>query len=414
MRSYRHIDLDVTPIVVINCGHFFTAESLDGLASMGSVYRVDSAGHYTGVLEPSAVLTVPCCPDCKRPIRQFATRRFNRVVNMAVMDETAKKFLIHGLTELVKLQEQVSVAEDTNSLSQPDSEILWGWRQNFALLASSDDDDRRAPGWRRTTSLTQSTTAPFPVRLRRENQAAAWETLLRQVAKFCGDMKTEQHPSKKLFDAIVKAKERNPLDARLAELRLDGAVEPTMVPVPDNRIVLGGRQLRLRIQMAMLRDQLRSLDWTPALEKQQQATRLAAAGILKSCQGLIDESLASHLPRLAVQCSIGYACVARAIRSSSVARATDVDDPNQSLAGYADTARDLLAQAEALCKEPLADAETLRADIEEARQLLSKSWYEPVTARELDAIKSAMVGCPQGIATHAGHWYKCQNGHVVS
>ncbi|XMA08199.1 hypothetical protein WAI453_000990 [Rhynchosporium graminicola] len=34
MKSYNDIDLDETPIVVLICGHFFTAETLDGMIGM--------------------------------------------------------------------------------------------------------------------------------------------------------------------------------------------------------------------------------------------------------------------------------------------------------------------------------------------------------------------------------------------
>jgi hypothetical protein len=41
MKSYSEIDLNETPIVVLGCGHFFTAESLDGHIGMAEVYVQD-------------------------------------------------------------------------------------------------------------------------------------------------------------------------------------------------------------------------------------------------------------------------------------------------------------------------------------------------------------------------------------
>ena len=37
MKSYNQIDLDKTTIVVLECGHFFTAETLDGHVGIGKV-----------------------------------------------------------------------------------------------------------------------------------------------------------------------------------------------------------------------------------------------------------------------------------------------------------------------------------------------------------------------------------------
>lgn len=106
-KLYKDIHLDETPIVVLSCGHFFTAESLDGLVRLREVYVTDEYDNYTACLEPTNVLPVPRCPDCKRPIRQYATQRYNRVVNEAVMDEMLKKFVVKGQTELQHLEQGI-------------------------------------------------------------------------------------------------------------------------------------------------------------------------------------------------------------------------------------------------------------------------------------------------------------------
>lgn len=48
MKSYREIDVDETPVVVLGCGHFFTGESLDGILGMSDVYEVDGNGEFIG------------------------------------------------------------------------------------------------------------------------------------------------------------------------------------------------------------------------------------------------------------------------------------------------------------------------------------------------------------------------------
>ncbi|KAK3365076.1 hypothetical protein B0T24DRAFT_511308, partial [Lasiosphaeria ovina] len=135
-----------------------------------------------------------------------------------------------------------------------------------------------------------------------------------------------------------------------------------------------------------------------------------AVSVLRSCQGLVKESLGNDLFRQAAHSMVAYARITAAARSSRSARANDADK----MTGYVNTAREPLGQAEELCKQPFDDVETLRAEVENAQRLLGKEWYEPVTTKELEAIKSAMVSGPRGISTHSGHWYKCQNGHVVS
>ncbi|PMD52451.1 uncharacterized protein K444DRAFT_636304 [Hyaloscypha bicolor E] len=76
MKTYGEIDPDKAPIVVLGCGHFFTAETLNGLMGMGEVYLVDGNGKFTGLKDVSAELSrlIPRCPDCQRPVRQYATQ----------------------------------------------------------------------------------------------------------------------------------------------------------------------------------------------------------------------------------------------------------------------------------------------------------------------------------------------------
>lgn len=73
MKSYGEIDVNKTTVVVLGCGHYFTAESLDSLLNMWEVYEVDGYGEFTGLKDVSGALTqsIPCCPDCKCPVRQI-------------------------------------------------------------------------------------------------------------------------------------------------------------------------------------------------------------------------------------------------------------------------------------------------------------------------------------------------------
>lgn len=49
MKTYREIDVNETPIVVLWCGNFFTAETLDGHMGMTEVYIVEVYGGFTGL-----------------------------------------------------------------------------------------------------------------------------------------------------------------------------------------------------------------------------------------------------------------------------------------------------------------------------------------------------------------------------
>ena len=75
MKTYKEVDLDELPIVVLTCSHFHTGESLDLWVGISEVYTMDTKGDYQGLEDISAALAkkVPLCPDYKVPIRQFTT-----------------------------------------------------------------------------------------------------------------------------------------------------------------------------------------------------------------------------------------------------------------------------------------------------------------------------------------------------
>lgn len=105
-KSFGEIDLNSTPIVLLGCGHFFTAESLDGHMGMAKVYEMNLEGEFVGLQDISGRLveTISRCPDCQCPIQQYATQRYNRVINRAVIDEMSKRFLVSGKARLQKLE----------------------------------------------------------------------------------------------------------------------------------------------------------------------------------------------------------------------------------------------------------------------------------------------------------------------
>lgn len=370
-KTYSEIDLDETPIVALSCGHFFTAESLDGLVSIGEVYTVDKTGAYNGLQEPNFVLAVPKCPDCKRPVKQYATRRYNRVVNSAVMDETSKRFLVKGRADLQELEEKIDLVEgNLQNKVQPNmkgrlKDIFSGrYRELYSLVYRAN--------------------------------------------RFCKSMGAEQQPARKLFDAILEAKDRQPLDERLASLSLG----ETQRPVPEFRVILGGRLAYLRVQDIVLQDQLGLFGKSEGEEKMAHVDTLqrSTRAFLTACEAFITDSATQKLFRYAILGSISYARIAKGIQASLLGVVEDKDPLKESI----NRGRELLDAGEAMCDNPFEGAQELKKDVEHALRLFGREWFEPVTAEEIAAIKSAMVSGRGGLATHSGHWYRCENGHVVS
>jgi hypothetical protein len=125
---------------------------------------------------------------------------------------------------------------------------------------------------------------------------------------------------------------------------------------------------------------------------------------------VIDSCNKEKLPRLAVESTLYYSRIARALGSSGLVN----DNDRKTMEGHREMAKDLLEKAAKLCEQPFKDSKALAEAVGHSLKLLGKEFYSEVTKEELESIKAAMVSGPGGIITHSGHWYKCRNGHPVS
>ena len=393
MKTYSEINLDETPIVVLGCGHFFTTESLDGLMGMSGVYVQDRYGDFTGIQDVSVALaqSIPRCPDCQRPVRQHCAKRFNRVVNRAVIDEMSKRFLVNGQAELRDLERQImeldlELNDSRNDIINPLRQASAHYTGQMAFFAKQQLKERHA----RTTNLEQ------------------------EIRAFVCKVADRHQPARKLHDAIVNATRRRPADEMLSDLKIADSV-PTVAR--DRRITLGGRTAQLRAESIILDDRLLMMQ---ALHSESTATSITLPGtapgqraksFFQSCKAFVDDCNAENLPKLAVEASLCYAGTARIYES--YCRMTNTGE-NKHASQQVAFAKEILEKAKGQCTLGFQNADTLLKAVEESLKLLGREWYEEVSAEEIAAVKKAMLAGSEGLATHSGHWYNCANGHPVS
>lgn len=235
IKSFGEVNLDSTPIVVLGCGHFFTTETLDGHVGMAEVYAVDSNGDFVGLQDVSQKLApaLPRCPDCQRPIRQYATQRYNRLINRAVIDEMSKRFLASGKANLQALETQVSDLETDFDNSR---------RGLLGLLNAA----------RSRISPVQS--VGISEQLMSRNSKS--DKLTKVVASFLESVGEKHQPVRKLHDASVGAvRARRPLDELMERLVIDGVSTLS----PDRQIILEARAVQLKVKTLILADRLELL-----------------------------------------------------------------------------------------------------------------------------------------------------------
>ncbi|KAF2691044.1 hypothetical protein K458DRAFT_355487 [Lentithecium fluviatile CBS 122367] len=395
-KTYGEINLDDTPVLFLNCGHFFTAETLDGNVGLQEVYEVDNkTGEICGLKDMSTQLakSIPFCPNCRTPIRQYATQRYNRLINRAVIDEMSKRFIVSGQAELQGLEERLLKLE--KDLERTRATVTTP--PLLPLTIRNEDRDAR--------ELTS--------RLQARYKAAG--QLQADIIRFQKRVANRHQPAHKLHEATIHAMKRDrnaTLDSALAALSLR---ESTPTTERDHRITSGGQMVLLKADCVSLEDKFRILSTliskypktSPSVRLTGHSPLQLTRPFLQKCAQFVADCDAKSLPKLAVEVSLYYARIARLYETSRLTAEKDRAKATM----YHNEAKALLARAQELCKREFRDAETLLQAVNESIKLLQKEWYEEVTAEELAAIKAAMVSGSDSIATHSGHWYNCENGH---
>ncbi|OAG00907.1 NFX1-type zinc finger-containing protein 1 [Paraphaeosphaeria sporulosa] len=398
MLTYAEIDVNENPIVVLGCGHFFTAESLDGLVGLTDVYTSDKFGQMNGLADISRSLAgkIPQCPDCQAPVRQYVTQRYNRVINRAVIDELSKRFLVHGKTSLRDLETRLhsiqKLLDDSRvEITRPKSNPL----EDLILM---DFDGRRADHVKAVSAekMKERYRAPFK--------------LGSDIAAFLKTVADRHQPARKLHEATIHAIASNrsgSLDNAFSSLAIH---EQVPMVERDRRVVLGGRALLIKTESMILEDKFhiaKAIGNASNTKFPGGSPTALASAFLASCKSAITESTAANIPKLAVELSLYFANITQMYQCSGLSEERGKAKAKE----YVAEAKVLLKIALESCKQPFQNAEKLKVAVEESLELLHRPLYEEVTAEELAMIKAAMVSGPRGIATHSGHWYNCANGH---
>jgi hypothetical protein len=402
MEPYSNIDLNETPIVALGCEgkHFFTAQTLDGMIGMKEVYEIDPrTGDFVGLKDnPQLAAAIPQCPTCRKPISQYVTQRYNRLINRAVIDEMSKRFVVNGQRGITELEAVLENLELDLKTSQ-------------RTLIPEDEDPIDEVGVQ--VRLTYVVAQKISQRYKHANE------IERDVRNFKSRTYNSHKPAHKLQDATLYAIERDlNICKSLARMGLNDRVPsaPSGRTDRDQRIPLGAQLLFLNLKRIVLNDKFEVFGIIT-----REIPAAASYGILDEpmehimpflaeCLQTIKQCSESQLPKLAVQATLYYAQIFH------VSNPTKIDNENdrKNVAKLHETAKDMLAKARKLCEQPFNGAPAFSVAIERYLSLLGKEFYEEVTKAELDAIKKAMLGGRQGIATHSGHWYNCINGHTVS
>ncbi|CAG8548421.1 10476_t:CDS:10, partial [Dentiscutata heterogama] len=92
-ETFAEVDWTLERMVVLHCGHVYTAESLDNWMDMKEYYEMDSDNNWIQVKSITSHLgESKKCPQCRAPIKNVY--RYGRATKKHVLDVQNKKFLI--------------------------------------------------------------------------------------------------------------------------------------------------------------------------------------------------------------------------------------------------------------------------------------------------------------------------------
>lgn len=367
------------------------------MIGLKGVYRLDpTTGNVLSLedISPKMAPAIPKCPHCQRPIRQYATQRYNRLINRAVIDEMSKRFIVTGQRDLQEIEEKLIKVE--NELEDTRAAVTTVVNINPSL---TDAHDR----------------AIKAVSRQLQNRYRASAQLRSAIIQLQRRAAERHQPAHKLYEATIHAIHQDtPLESALAAVKLR---DSTPTGERDHRITLGAKMMEIKIDCITMEDKFCILSTVKARYGDSAACLTFPGGslliltksFLQSCEDFISNCSENALPKLSVEASLFYARIVRLFESSGLSKPQDRVMATE----YHERARALLEKAEKLCEQRFRDADTLSEVVNQSLKLLQKAWYEEVTAEELEAIKKAMISGPRGIATHSGHWYNCINGHPV-
>lgn len=402
MVEYRDVDLDQTPCIFPDCGHFLTAASMDLQMSMSAHYDMNDKNIPVGIKSisnPFSVDEVKVCPQCRGPLRSVA--RYGRIVRRAMLDETTKNFIMwsnHKYLELFQrlLQEQKALEKRKDAFNDG-----FGSPGSLRLAGNSADQIIALQRW---------------IGNDRYN---GFQKLLFDVNRYLAQVKIERQPFQKFADLVHYV---NRPEGSTPSFSFDNIV------IQLRGHVLSGTcacdDFVVEVSHYVLGDFLR-------LWKQYSTSRTEIVAnfkdILAQCQVLIELSRATDRPQFQAE---GHIYCAQLCGCSMLLEPPSPQDSGMQLAQMVPgsfpvdetvgTSEDPREQYKSNAAMHIATAQylmlghawpsmfSMEADIKAVENMLEGGvFYRSITADEMSAVYTAMEEEFQATS----HWHECEKGH---
>ncbi|KAF8420240.1 hypothetical protein EV426DRAFT_566793 [Tirmania nivea] len=421
LETYAEIDLDLDPIIVPKCGHFYVMSTYDRHMGMENAYRMTADGRILGPRaldgsearenldpdEPAERLVVRACPDCRAPLRDL--HRYNRIVKVAYLDESTRRFCTIAQANYLKLYKEVSTAQ--NRLEAERSQFLYRLSNNSKRSIAEDR-------------------LPKPV----EERIQGAHVLLNKIWEFAWTVVEEEQPYVRVRDIVISKRRREQTESAIPGSARGGSTSTAYVM--DSSVVQLGFRLKAYSLFNEFRwDALWDLHSIAESDKTDEATQRKLRRRIISeipraydlCSDLINDCQQANLGKYEVEARVCRARFVALFRIISVAlnvlletpaagsAATDqrqrqqaIGEPHFTSEEGIEQEQQSLNRCDDLCAQLPGTVGPMQAKIDEAKKFLGgMTFYSPVSAAEKEAVYKVMAR--EFIST--GRWYTCRNGH---
>ncbi|KAH9839366.1 P-loop containing nucleoside triphosphate hydrolase protein, partial [Rhodofomes roseus] len=445
--------LDELLITLPGCGHVFTVETLDGICALHEYYRRDEVtGKWLGLqAPPSGFLKPPTCPTCRAAI---TAPRYGRVFKRADLDILENNVASHMSQSLGHIQNNIDTVSKEDVVTRLRDAAARGpigrcsvstkgcQKKQAALLKST----RYSPVPR--TALDPANTDLHAIQA---GEAQQWKkATLKLLGAYDGCLKVANTRSahlrawessfsylyQKEMDAAAQDPEhapRNPQEYAMRAARM-GVGQPQ--PRADKRFVVEAIWTTITLRLLLVEV---TMAWSEALQRRdsypaenRRAWATYTAFVLRSCAA--DVEIASAIASQSESHRQVTKSALLGLRVELEQFRFNLETTKQN--GKMGELREKLTERAHVKEKAAADivkavveqhrraragtseeewlttnfTHAARVIIEEwdaiARSLRMDTFYQPVSLEELTAVVKSF-----GFA-HAGHYYKCPNGHI--
>ena len=391
--TYKEIDLDNDPIVVPRCGHLLTRTSMDGHMDISKHYEMSEKGHIEAVRSSAAPLSsedLKACPLCRSPLRNL--HRYNRIVKRGLIDEATKRFIVWANSTFIpleeKLQNQQIVLQDTE----------------FILFRQLKEADAPTPKMFDPTVIEFKESRDAQICQIRQlvGLQSRYQSILNLrtgIRKFLQGVSTAEQPFSKVYRMVRDAQRSTGKELQFPAndniLRVRESLLATSLLLRCDLIILSDF---LKIFREQSKSRVSPYKWPKA------KLTMNLAKARAECKELANNAITQEQPMQEIEARIYFA------RFVALERASPAEANPEKTQLLFDEATKHLDSARKTCSRSL-NTKTMLGEVEEIDRLLKQSdFYTTFTNDEKRAVYAAMATEFRG----TGHWYYCENGHLVS